>query len=582
MISSKRVGVLGGGQLGRMMAEAAHRLQIPLHILDPLPQAPAKQLLANTTHIDAPFTDPQAIQQLATHCDVLTVEIEHVDTMALKEVADTANGKIDVQPTPATIALIQDKLRQKEHLRSHGVPVPDFFACTNENAVAEAGNSFGYPLMLKARRLAYDGRGNAVVNTADNCSTAYASLGGGDAASVGGIYAERWANYNKELAVMVVRSRDGKVVSYPVVETIQRRSVCHLVLAPAPVSTKVADMARRVAEAAVLTLEGAGIFGVELFLMKDDSILVNEIAPRPHNSGHYTIEACQSSQFENHLRAVVGLPLGGTDLKVPAAIMVNLLGSNGMTGATQAALNVPGATVHLYGKPELRPGRKMGHITVVGSSLVSILSSMAPILSELDAAEPDAEEASAETAMTMLQLNTPLFSSPTSCGQPVVGIIMGSDSDLPVMRAAAEILEQFDVPFELTIVSAHRTPGRLTEYARTAVERGLRCIIAGAGGAAHLPGMVAAQTSLPVIGVPVKGSCLDGVDSLYSIVQMPRGIPVATVAINNSTNAGLLAVRILGVKEKAHLELMDRYLSDQEAQVMAKVERINLVGYKNY
>jgi phosphoribosylaminoimidazole carboxylase len=249
--------------------------------------------------------------------------------------------------------------------------------------------------------------------------------------------------------------------------------------------------------------------------------VVNEIAPRPHNSGHYTIEACQTSQFENHLRAVVGLPLGGTEMKVPAAIMVNLLGSNDMSDAAQSALSVPGATIHLYGKPEMKPGRKMGHITVVGTSLSSVFSAMSPILRQLDQAESNAEGAAAETSTIQQQLTNTSFIPSTPLGQPVVGIIMGSDSDLLVMRAAAQILEQFDIPFELTIVSAHRTPGRLTEYARTAVDRGLRCIIAGAGGAAHLPGMVAAQTSLPVIGVPVKGSCLDGVDSLYSIVQMP-------------------------------------------------------------
>ncbi|RKP24775.1 phosphoribosylaminoimidazole carboxylase [Syncephalis pseudoplumigaleata] len=582
MISSKRVGVLGGGQLGRMMAEAAHRLQIPLHILDPAPQAPAKQLLAHTTHIDAPFTDPEAIRQLATHCDVLTVEIEHVDTAALEQVARRPDSVVEVQPTAGTIALIQDKLRQKEHLRARGVPVPDFVACADVEAVATAGNEFGYPLMLKARRMAYDGRGNAVVGTAEQCTSAYASLGSGDPSSVGGIYAERWAHYRKELAVMVVRSRDGRVVSYPVVETIQRRSVCHLVLAPAPVSAKVAEEARRVAEAAIATLDGAGIFGVELFLMEDDSVVVNEIAPRPHNSGHYTIEACQASQFENHLRAVVGLPLGGTAMSVPAAVMVNLLGSSGMADAAQTALAVPGATVHLYGKPDMKPGRKMGHITVVGTSLSRVFAAMAPILAHLDRAESNADSAAAETTAIREQLAAAPSISATQPGEPVVGIIMGSDSDLPVMRAAAQILEQFDVPFELTIVSAHRTPARLTEYARTAYDRGLRCIIAGAGGAAHLPGMVAAQTSLPVIGVPVKGSTLDGVDSLYSIVQMPRGIPVATVAINNSTNAGLLAVRMLGVRDDAQLALMDRYLADQEAQVMAKVERINLVGYKNY
>jgi phosphoribosylaminoimidazole carboxylase len=166
--------------------------------------------------------------------------------------------------------------------------------------------------------------------------------------------------------------------------------------------------------------------------------------------------------------------------------------------------------------------------------------------------------------------------------RPLVGIVMGSDSDLPVMRGAAHMLEHFKVPFELTIVSAHRTPARLTEYAQTAQERGLRIIIAGAGGAAHLPGMLACQTPLPIIGVPVKGKVLDGVDSLHSIVQMPRGIPVATVAINGAENAGLLAVRMLGVADPTRLAQMSRYMAEMEQQVMDKVDTLARVGWKDY
>lgn len=159
---------------------------------------------------------------------------------------------------------------------------------------------------------------------------------------------------------------------------------------------------------------------------------------------------------------------------------------------------------------------------------------------------------------------------------------MGSDSDLPVMSVGANILKTFGVPFEVTIVSAHRTPHRMTQYAIEAAKRGIKCIIAGAGGAAHLPGMVAAMTPLPVIGVPVKGSTLDGVDSLHSIVQMPRGIPVATVAINNSTNAALLAVRILGAIDNKWLNKMSQYMDSMESEVLAKAEKLESVGYENY
>lgn len=251
---------------------------------------------------------------------------------------------------------------------------------------------------------------------------------------------------------------------------------------------------------------------------------LNEIAPRPHNSGHYTIEACETSQYENHLRAILALPLGSTALKVPSACMLNILGASSsldeITSFTKFALTVPGARVHLYGKAECRKGRKMGHVTVVGASDAELSTRLRALLTHLPGGHNPQE----------LDLYAPLFPERGfSHRQPLVGVIMGSDSDLPVMLPAADILDRFKVPYELTIVSAHRTPDRLVEYARSAAARGLRAIIAGAGGAAHLPGMVAAMTGLPVIGVPVKGSSLDGVDSLHSIVQMPvRLMPLFT------------------------------------------------------
>lgn len=248
---------------------------------------------------------------------------------------------------------------------------------------------------------------------------------------------------------------------------------------------------------------------------------MNEIAPRPHNSGHYTIEACETSQYENHLRAILSLPIGSTALKVPSAAMLNLLGaSNDMSelvGFAEFALGVPGASVHLYGKAECRKGRKMGHITLTANSDAEIRVRLRQLLQRL----PGAAGAGGASDIDLYAPEAPPPSSGFSHKQPLVGVIMGSDSDLPVMLPAAQILDRFRIPYELTIVSAHRTPDRLVEYARSATARGLRVIVAGAGGAAHLPGMVAAMTALPVIGVPVKGSSLDGVDSLHSIVQMP-------------------------------------------------------------
>jgi len=245
------------------------------------------------------------------------------------------------------------------------------------------------------------------------------------------------------------------------------------------------------------------------------SLLLNEIAPRPHNSGHHTIEACHTSQFENHLRAILSLPLGSTSLQVPSAAMINILGvDNNMDpvlAMADSALPIPGATSHLYGKAESRKARKMGHITLTAQSDAELRKHLRTIL----LAQPDANESWVDP------IAPPPVAPSHSHPQPLVGIIMGSDSDLPVMLPAARILDKFEIPYELTITSAHRTPERMVTYARSAVSRGLRVIIAGAGGAAHLPGMVASETALPVVGVPVKASVLDGVDSLYSIVQMP-------------------------------------------------------------
>ncbi|CAO3669022.1 unnamed protein product [Umbelopsis ramanniana] len=553
-MNSQRVGILGGGQLGRMMIEAASRLNLQVVILDKPVDSPAKQIEATQKHIEGEFKDPAKIEELASQVDVITIEIEHVNAEILASLEK--KGSI-VHPSPSTILIIQDKYAQKQHLASHGIPLAEYVETPDRAALVAAGQKFGYPLMLKSKTMAYDGKGNYVVKSEADIDAAMKAL------STTPLYAEKWAPFVKELAVMVVRRANGEVRAYPVVETVHKNSICHLVIAPAQVDGVVAERAQKVAEKAIKTFSGAGVFGVEMFMMEDGELLLNEIAPRPHNSGHYTIEACETSQYENHLRAVLDMPLGSTHMKVPASVMVNILGENSdmeqCYKPCQEALSIDGATIHLYGKKECRAGRKMGHITVVGESMMQVQSRLKPIL---NAIEPGVER-----SLTL---------------SPLVGIIMGSDSDLPVMKVGAKILKDFGIPFELSIVSAHRTPQRMTDYAHSAAKRGIKAIIAGAGGAAHLPGMVAAMTPLPVIGVPVKGSSLDGVDSLYSIVQMPRGIPVATVAINNSTNAALLAIRIIGAFVPGVLDQMDAYMKKMEAEVMSKVERLDNVGWEDY
>ncbi|KAK9811859.1 hypothetical protein WJX72_011292 [[Myrmecia] bisecta] len=585
------VGVLGGGQLGKMLALEAVKMGVKIRVLDPTPECPASSVAEQTL---GSFRDPEAVRRFADEVDIMTVEIEHIDAHALETVARECD--VDVEPTPRTLRIIQDKLLQKQHFEAEGLPLPGFMAVDDEAGAAEALRRFGLPLMLKSRRLAYDGRGNAVVKTEADLPGAVELLGGYSR----GLYAEKWAPFTKELAVMVVRARSGLVKSFPVVETIQRDNICHVTEAPAQIPDAVREQAQRVAESAVACLEGAGVFGVEMFLLEDGSILLNEIAPRPHNSGHYTIEACASSQYEQHLRAVLGWPLGDTRLRVGASIMLNILGeADGEEGMRLAhdlmarAYEVPGASVHWYGKREVAKQRKIGHITITADTTAECRSRLRAIDSraakrlEGGSSPSGAGQSSPEPSTGPSLPSAERASSSgqaSSSGRPQVAVIMGSDSDLATMSAAAQVLEDFGVPCEVTVVSAHRTPERMLEFARGAHKRGIKVIIAGAGGAAHLPGMVAALTPLPVIGVPVtpKGAHLDGLDALMSIVQMPRGVPVATVAIGNAANAGLLAVRVLGSADPTLLEEMVQYQDTMRETVLSKAQRLEQQGWQSY
>lgn len=594
VMDTRTVGVVGGGQLGRMMAEAAHRLGIKMACLDAGGIAsPCGQICSFA--VEGGLLDEEKIDELARISDVMTVEIEHVNCDALEAIEKKGTP---VHPNPATVRLIQDKLLQKEHFKKHDVPLGPYQEVQSAdvvNACKRVGASMGYPFMLKNRRFAYDGKGNAVVDSEQDLVAALVKLAKGgnhtadlaDEGSFNGmeLYAEKWVPFVKELAVMVVRTKDG-VVSYPVVETAQKDSICHLVAAPANIAKSTAAAADIVVQKAISSLSGLGIYGVELFLTVDaatgrETVLLNEVAPRPHNSGHFTQEACDYDQFEMHLRAILGLPTPQPQLVTKYAMMVNVLGASADMEETKAplvrALSVPTAGIHWYGKEGSRKGRKMAHVTVTAPSKEVLRQRV----TEIVGAEADAEtKASVDS---LLGLEPAAEGEAASSGaKPRVSIIMGSDSDLPCMQEAAKILERFKVPYELTIVSAHRTPTRMYSFAQAAADRGIECIIAGAGGAAHLPGMVAALTPLPVIGVPVKSSMLSGNDSLLSIVQMPKGIPVATVAIHNAANAGLLAVRILGSQDDVLLAKMKMFLDTQEEEVLVKAARLEAVGYEEY
>lgn len=371
---------------------------------------------------------------------------------------------------------------------------------------------------------------------------------------------------------MVVKTNTG-TLAFPVVETIHENSICKLVYAPPRgVSNAVCEKAQELAKQAVSDFEGKGVYGVEMFLLPDDTLLVNEIAPRPHNSGHYTIEGCYMSQFDAHLRAILDLPIPASALRLRTpAVMLNILGGQtpeAHLGLSGAALKVPGASIHLYGKGTGSLGRKMGHITITAPTLSEAESLMAPLIEIADWISGRSASANAH---------------PSSQQQrPIVGVIMGSHSDLPTLKPGLDLLTQFSIPFEARITSAHRTPEWMSSYTSQAAQNGIQVIIAAAGGAAHLPGMAAAHTPLPVIGVPVKGSSTDGMDSLLSIVQMPRGVPVAAVAINNSLNAALLACRILGVLDARTMAKIERYAQNARREVMERDENLKEAGYEKF
>jgi 5-(carboxyamino)imidazole ribonucleotide synthase len=349
------IGIIGGGQLGFMMIYRSKKLGFRFASLD-VRGAPAEVL--SDIFIEGGLKDPDAIERLAKVSDVITYEIEHINTDALLQIYDRG---FKIYPSPSALSVIKDKLLQKELFLKEGLPSAAFFA--QDNPRGFDFSSVKLPLVQKARKEGYDGRGVKVLRSVADIPL--------DAPSI----FEEMVDIEKELAVMVARARDGAVSVFPVTEMAFNpdHNICDTVIAPARIDEKTAEAAREIAVSVVKALDGVGIFGVELFLDKQGRVLLNEVAPRPHNSGHYTMEACVTCQFEQHIRAVAGLPLGDPSLVRPA-VMLNLLGQSGSQGDVivegyEEAMKVSGLSVHLYGKKETRPFRKMGHFTVTSDTL---------------------------------------------------------------------------------------------------------------------------------------------------------------------------------------------------------------------
>jgi len=360
----KRVGVIGGGQLAWMMADAAQKLGVELVVQTPSQSDPAVSVAQEI--VFAPVDDADATEILAKKCDVITFENEFVNLDALSVLEKQG---VCFRPRLEALTPLLDKYHQRRYLSDLGLPVPQFFAVEETENLKSRIEYLGFPLVLKSRRHGYDGQGTFIIKdfAALEEKLSYETIT--KTANQSLFLLEEFVPFERELAVIAARSVDGEIVTYPVVETQQEQQVCRRVIAPAEISPNRIAEIEAIAHTLLNSLQVVGVFGIELFLTADGKVLVNEIAPRTHNSGHFSLDACETSQFEQQLRAVCGLPLGNPALQCAGAVMVNLLGyensDSDYQSQRQQIAEIPQAHVHWYGKTQSRPGRKLGHVTVL-------------------------------------------------------------------------------------------------------------------------------------------------------------------------------------------------------------------------
>lgn len=354
-----KLGILGGGQLGRMLIQSGIDFNFNFTILDPDKNAPCSTLAEFS---EGKLTDFDAVMKFGSQCDVITIEIENVNTSALRELARMGKR---VFPQPEVIELIQDKRVQKTFYKNNGIPTAAFLLTENKEDVARLAK---FPMVNKLGKEGYDGRGVQILRGKEDLANAFDKPG----------LLEELVPFDKEISVIVARNEKGQVETFPPVEMVfhPEQNLVEYLFAPAQISAEIAQRADRIARDIIEKLNMIGLLAVEMFVTRSGEVLVNEIAPRPHNSGHQTIEANVTSQYEQHLRAIAGLPLGKTDLIMPSA-MVNLLGEPGYSGTARYAgfedvLSVKGVHVHLYGKKQTKPFRKMGHVTILDEDIDSL------------------------------------------------------------------------------------------------------------------------------------------------------------------------------------------------------------------
>ncbi len=354
------IGILGGGQLAKMLGLEALKMGMNIATIENGKHSPAG-VFAQYEFSNG-WSTKEEIDSFVKVCDVVTLENEFIDPAILYSIAE----KRLIFPRPETIEKIQDKYIQKQTISAAEIKTPIFDKIDSIEEAIQFGKKNGYPFLLKTRTLGYDGYGNRTIRNISDIENAWKAFV--ETEEPRALLAERFINFEKELAVMVARNKRGETAVYPCVETIQENHICVAVIAPARISTELQERAKEIAKKCVESIDGVGIFGIEMFLCSDDTILFNEIAPRPHNSGHYTIEACYTSQFENTLRAILNLPLGSPELRCGGAAMVNILATrngSGLPDSVVELLKEQNVTLHFYGKKDSRKGRKMGHLTVV-------------------------------------------------------------------------------------------------------------------------------------------------------------------------------------------------------------------------
>lgn len=353
-----KLGIVGGGQLGKMLAMEAKRMFMNVVILDPNADCPAasiadKLILGN-------FSDEQKIYDLAKEADIITYEIELANSKALNNLEQAGTP---VHPSPKTLSIIQNKYRQKNFLRENNITVPDFEIISDETQLTNYCSKHGFPVILKACEDSYDGRGNYLIKSEDDIKTAINFFSGRQC------MLEKFVEFKKEISIMIARSPSGEISYFPISENIHKDHILKTTIVPARINKETENKAIDLAIKTMESLKGSGIFGIEMFIDTNNDVLINEIAPRPHNSGHYTIEACSISQFEQHIRAILDYPLPKPFL-ISNAVMTNILGPKNYTGPYDIVgindlFSIPGAKIHIYGKLETKPNRKLGHVTIL-------------------------------------------------------------------------------------------------------------------------------------------------------------------------------------------------------------------------